>query len=56
LQDHRVTREMLLAWREQTGSGFALHMLPGDHFFIRSSSAQLLGLLARELREVIFKR
>jgi medium-chain acyl-[acyl-carrier-protein] hydrolase len=55
LQDHRVTREMLLAWKEQTGAGFALHMLPGDHFFIRSSSMQLLGLLARELREVIFK-
>jgi medium-chain acyl-[acyl-carrier-protein] hydrolase len=44
---------MLLSWKEQTGSEFALHMLPGDHFFIRSSGAQLLGLLASELRNVI---
>jgi medium-chain acyl-[acyl-carrier-protein] hydrolase len=53
LQDHETTREMLLSWKEQTTSRFALHMLPGDHFFIRSARAQLLGLLTRELREVI---
>jgi len=53
LEDQEITREMLLSWKEQTSSGFALHMLPGDHFFIRSSGAQLLSLLASELREVI---
>jgi len=53
LEDHEITREMLLSWKDQTSSGFTLHMLPGDHFFIRSSGAQLLNLLASELREVI---
>jgi medium-chain acyl-[acyl-carrier-protein] hydrolase len=52
LQDHDVPRDKLLLWKELTSSRFALHMLPGDHFFIRSSQAHLLGSLARELREV----
>ena len=55
LEDHEVTREMLLSWKEQTNSEFALHMLPGDHFFIRSSSAQLLGALADELKSILIK-
>src|SRR5262249_26831474 len=46
LEDHEATREKLLPWKEQTSSEFALHMLPGDHFFIRSSSERLLGMLA----------
>jgi surfactin synthase thioesterase subunit len=54
LQDTHVPRDTLLPWREQTSSKFALHMLPGDHFFIRSSQGLLLGSIARELREVIY--
>jgi len=50
LQDYETPREMLLPWKELTCSRFALHMLPGDHFFLRSSQAQLLGMLAGELR------
>jgi medium-chain acyl-[acyl-carrier-protein] hydrolase len=53
LRDSHVTRDMLLPWKDLTRSKFALHMLPGDHFFLRSSQSQLLGLLARELRECI---
>jgi medium-chain acyl-[acyl-carrier-protein] hydrolase len=53
LQDHNVSREMLLPWEELTSSRFALHMLPGDHFFLRSSQALLLELLTKELHEVI---
>jgi surfactin synthase thioesterase subunit len=53
LRDHHITRDMLLPWKEQTSSRFTLHMLPGDHFFLRPSQALLLGLLTRELREVI---
>jgi medium-chain acyl-[acyl-carrier-protein] hydrolase len=53
LQDRYITREMLLRWKEQTSSRFAAHMLPGDHFFIRSAQDQLLRLLARELHEII---
>jgi medium-chain acyl-[acyl-carrier-protein] hydrolase len=53
LEDHHVPRDLLSPWKEQTRSNFALHMLPGDHFFLRSSQDLLLRLLARELREVI---
>jgi len=53
LEDHHVPRDLLFPWQEQTRSGFALHMLPGDHFFLRSSQSQLLGSLSRELREII---
>ena len=53
LQDHHVSHDMLLPWKEMTISKFALHMLPGDHFFIRSSQNLLLRSLARELRNVI---
>jgi medium-chain acyl-[acyl-carrier-protein] hydrolase len=53
LQDYHVTHDLLLPWKEQTSSKFALHMLPGGHFFLRSSQSQLLGLLARELHKII---
>lgn len=53
LQDHHIPRELLLPWREQTSSRCSLRMLPGDHFFIRSSQAQLLKLLARDLQELM---
>jgi medium-chain acyl-[acyl-carrier-protein] hydrolase len=53
LQDYETPRDLLSPWREITSSRFALHMLPGDHFFIRSSQSQLLRLLGRELHEII---
>jgi medium-chain acyl-[acyl-carrier-protein] hydrolase len=53
LQDVETPRDKLLPWKELTSSRFALNMLPGDHFFIRSSQTQLLRLLARELYEVV---
>jgi surfactin synthase thioesterase subunit len=49
LQDEGLGREMLLPWKEQTEGKFSLHMLPGDHFFLRSASRILLELLEREL-------
>jgi len=52
LQDCHVPRDLLLPWKEQTKSRFSLHMLPGDHFFLRSSQAQLLRSIARELRDI----
>src|SRR5262249_55388812 len=42
LQDHRVERGMLEAWREQTTSTFTLRMLPGDHFFLNIEQTLLL--------------
>jgi surfactin synthase thioesterase subunit len=53
LDDIEETRDKLLCWKEHTVSAFKLHMLPGDHFFLRSSQATLLGLLADELNRVI---
>jgi medium-chain acyl-[acyl-carrier-protein] hydrolase len=53
LQDYETPRDLLLPWKEQTSSRFALHMLPGDHFFIRSHQPRLLKLLGRELHEII---
>jgi medium-chain acyl-[acyl-carrier-protein] hydrolase len=53
LQDYETPRDLLSPWKGLTSSRFALHMLPGDHFFIRSSQSQLLRLLGRELREII---
>jgi medium-chain acyl-[acyl-carrier-protein] hydrolase len=53
LHDRYVTRELLMPWKELTNSGFALHMLPGDHFFLRSSQSQLLKLLSHQLREIV---
>lgn len=52
LQDSEEIRDLLSLWGEQTSSSFRLHMLPGDHFFLRSSQDLLLRLLARELHEI----
>jgi medium-chain acyl-[acyl-carrier-protein] hydrolase len=39
----------LEGWRAQTRRRFALHMLPGDHFYVTSSRGALLQALAGEL-------
>ncbi|HKX27098.1 MAG TPA: alpha/beta fold hydrolase [Blastocatellia bacterium] len=52
-EDREVPRDKILPWSELTTSRFALHMLPGDHFFLRSAQAQLLELIKRELSEVL---
>ena len=53
LSDSCETRDRLLAWAQHTSVNLVLHMLPGDHFFLRSSQSLLLEMLARELLEVI---
>jgi len=53
LQDYHVPRDVLLPWKELTSSRFALHMLPGDHFFLRSHQTLLLELLTQGAHEVI---
>ena len=47
LDDPNVSRAQLEAWAEQTSGAFALEMLPGGHFFIRSEA--FLAALARDL-------
>jgi medium-chain acyl-[acyl-carrier-protein] hydrolase len=51
LQDHRVTRGDLEAWRDQTTAAFSLRMFPGDHFFLNATQPLLLEVLSQELRE-----
>jgi medium-chain acyl-[acyl-carrier-protein] hydrolase len=53
LEDNEVPRELLSMWRSQTTSRFALYMLPGDHFFLRSSQTLLLEMLAQQLQEAL---
>jgi medium-chain acyl-[acyl-carrier-protein] hydrolase len=50
LQDQRVTRGDLEAWREQTSGAFSLRMFPGDHFFWNTTQPLLLQVLSDELR------
>jgi medium-chain acyl-[acyl-carrier-protein] hydrolase len=52
-QDPDAPPNKMALWSELTSAGFALHRLPGDHFFIRSSQSQFLGLLAQDLCEFI---
>jgi medium-chain acyl-[acyl-carrier-protein] hydrolase len=53
LQDPKVTRETVEAWREHTTSTFSARMLPGDHFFIQSNQALFLRLISKELLNLI---
>jgi surfactin synthase thioesterase subunit len=53
LQDNGVTREYLQPWRNNTSGSFKLKLLPGDHFFLHSSEALLLRLIAHELHQHI---
>ena len=50
LQDHRVSRGDLEAWRDQTSVSFSLRMFPGDHFFWNTTQPLLLQALSKELR------
>jgi medium-chain acyl-[acyl-carrier-protein] hydrolase len=52
LDDEKVTREDLDAWREQTTGNFSIHMLPGDHFFIQTYQPLLLRRLSIELQQL----
>jgi medium-chain acyl-[acyl-carrier-protein] hydrolase len=49
-QDQMVSEQDLAAWREQTSREFALHMLPGNHFFLAASQDVILQIIARALR------
>jgi medium-chain acyl-[acyl-carrier-protein] hydrolase len=43
----------LAGWRKETGGAFGIHLLPGDHFFLRSAEDQLLALLAAILADEV---
>ncbi len=53
LDDDRVSREDLAAWREQTRGHFLLRMLPGDHFFLHTAGDFLLQAVSRDIRRLL---
>lgn len=49
VEDHEVSAAELCAWQEQTSRSFRAHMLPGDHFFVQSSRAELIQAVSADL-------
>lgn len=50
-QDKRVQRAALETWCKQTSQHFALHLLPGNHLFIRSAQTAVLHIISQTLLE-----
>lgn len=53
LEDSDIELEQLRPWKDETYSRFALHVLPGDHFFLHQSETELLTLVMQQLRSFI---
>ena len=53
LDDDHVPKESLFGWREETSAAFKLRMLPGDHFFLRTSEPLLLRFLSEILSTIV---
>jgi medium-chain acyl-[acyl-carrier-protein] hydrolase len=53
LQDDTTSQEDLEAWRKQTKSTFALHMMPGNHFFIHLERENFLPTLSNEVSKTL---
>lgn len=50
--DAVVRRSDIAAWREHTRGAFTFHVLPGDHFYLRSAHA----FIAREISQQLLRR
>lgn len=48
-EDHEISQDELLAWKQYTTNEFACHTFPGDHFFIKSSQKAFLGTVTEIL-------
>src|SRR5262249_13714584 len=51
LDDRKATRDQVRSWQRHTRGRFAVRMLPGDHFFVKSSKVELLRAIADDLRQ-----
>lgn len=49
LDDRGTPRACIEGWREHTAGPFVLRMLPGDHFFLNTSTSPLLEAISKEL-------
>ncbi len=47
--DRQISSDQLRAWEIETSNRFRLHLLPGGHFFIQDSRAEMLALIRAEL-------
>lgn len=48
-EDGKADEPLMEPWSQHTTGNFALHMLPGDHFFIHNQQAQFLHKLSAAL-------
>lgn len=53
LEDNEAVREDMEPWRDETTSDFRIHMLPGDHFFLRGAEGLLIRLLTQDLHRIL---
>ncbi len=51
-EDSWVGRDDLEAWREQTRAEFRCHVMPGNHFYLKSSEPELLSIVRGEIANV----
>jgi medium-chain acyl-[acyl-carrier-protein] hydrolase len=49
INDSTEPPQLLEGWRSQTQGDFALHLLPGDHFFLQIQQPEILALIAHHL-------
>lgn len=49
LEDREISRDDLLAWKEQTTGSFNARFLAGNHFFLHKQQSALLFALAHDL-------
>ena len=55
LKDDTFNCEDLLKWKEQTTCSFKHYLLPGDHFFIKSSYKQVIEIVNQILFEEVMQ-
>ena len=51
-QDESISRDMMVAWQEQTSDSFRLYCFPGDHFFLHKEHIYILRIIAQELFKI----
>ena len=49
LQDSKISREEIAAWRQQTHRDFTLQMFSGDHFFLNVEESALVQTISQKL-------
>ncbi len=53
LQDSSTQRDELKVWAAHTHNNCTLHMLPGDHFFLRSAQSLLVQTVVQDLKKYL---